>query len=116
MVRAGIMEPYPNHTFQPDAVVHRGDLALVASRTLALVGAENPRLVAPWRNARHRFPDISPGHLSYSAASVAVEAGVMAPREDGTFQLSQPVTGADHRALPALSHHANASEQPSMER
>ena len=34
VTRAGVMEVYPNHTFQPDAVVRRGDLAEAASRVL----------------------------------------------------------------------------------
>ena len=107
VARAGIMEVYPNHTFQPGAIVRRGDLAAAASQTLNLIAAENPRLGAAWRNARRRFPDVSPGHLSYPAAALAVEAGVMAPLEDGTFQLTRPITGAEALAavgkLEALS-------------
>ena len=71
--RAGIMEVYPNHTFQPNAVVRRGELAQAASQALSLIAAANPRLAASLRNARGRFPDVPPGHLSYHAASVAVE-------------------------------------------
>jgi Tfp pilus assembly protein PilF len=95
VTRAGVMEAFPNHTFQPNAVVRRGDLAVAASRALSLIAAEKPKLGAPWRNARRKFPDISPGHLHHPAASLAVEAGVMATLPDGSFQLSRPVTGAD---------------------
>src|SRR5262249_28403960 len=93
--RAGLMEPYPNHAFLPDSVVRRGDLALAASRALALIAVERLAAAANWRNARRRFPDVSPSHLSYPAASLVVEAGVMTPFDDGTFQLSRPVTGAE---------------------
>jgi len=93
--RAGLMEPYPNHTFQPNALVRRDDLAQAVSRALALLAAGNPKLAASWRNARGRFPDLPPGHLSYPAASVAVESGVMAALGDGTFQLTRPITGAE---------------------
>jgi tetratricopeptide (TPR) repeat protein len=95
VVRAGIMEAYPNHTFQPEAVVRRGDLAQAASRALSLIAADNPRLAAPWRNAKRQFPDVSPGHLIYPAASLTVEAGVMKTVEDGRFELTRPVTGAE---------------------
>jgi tetratricopeptide (TPR) repeat protein len=98
--RAGIMEAYPNHTFQPNAIVRRGDLAQAASRVLSLIAAENPRLAGSWRNARGRFPDLPPGHLSHPAASVAVQSGVMTPLEDGSFQLSRPITGSE--ALAAI--------------
>jgi tetratricopeptide (TPR) repeat protein len=94
-VRAGLMEVYPNHTFQPEAIVRRADLAQAASRALGVIAAENPRVGAVWRNPKRQFPDVSPGHLSYPAAATAVEAGVMAPLEDGAFGLGRPVTGAE---------------------
>ncbi len=92
---AGIMPGYPNHTFQPDATVRRADLAAAASQVLSLLAFEQPRLAASWRNPERRFPDVPPGHLDFPAAALAVEAGVMTTVEDGTFQLSRAVTGAD---------------------
>jgi tetratricopeptide (TPR) repeat protein len=95
VARAGLMEVYPNHTFQPNAVVRRGDLAQASSSALALVAAGNPRVAGSIRDARGRFPDVPPGHLSYQAASVAVASGVMTSTADGTFQLARPITGAE---------------------
>ncbi len=95
VARAGLMEVYPNHTFQPETLVRRGDLARAASHALSIVAALNPKLASSWRDARRRFPDVSPGHLNYPAASLAVEAGVMTTLEQGTFQLSRPVTGPE---------------------
>jgi tetratricopeptide (TPR) repeat protein len=91
---AGIMEGFPNHTFQPDAVVRRGDLAAVVSRVLNVIALQNPQLAVRWRDARLKFGDLAPGHLSYPAASVAVEAGVMTAVE-GNFELTRPVTGIE---------------------
>lgn len=98
VARAGFMEVYPNHTFTPNAIVLRGDLALTASQILSVIAAENPRLGASWRNARRKFADLPPGHLRYRAAAIAVETGVMQPVENDTFQLSRPVTGAEAAA------------------
>jgi tetratricopeptide (TPR) repeat protein len=95
VTRAGIMEAYPNHTFQPNALVRRLDLASAASQALSLIAAEKPRLAAAWRNPRRRFPDVLPGHLKYADAALVVEAGVMAPTEDGSFQLTRLVSGAE---------------------
>jgi tetratricopeptide (TPR) repeat protein len=95
VTRVGVMEVYPNHTFQPAAIVRRGDLAEAASRVLSLIAAEKPALASSWRSAKRQFADVPPAHLSYPAASVAVEAGVMQPLEDGSFQLSRLVTGAE---------------------
>lgn len=95
VARASIMEVYPNHTFQPNALVRRSDLAQAASRVLTMIAASNPRVAASLRSARGKFPDVPPGHLVYSAASIAVQAGVMTVASDGAFQLSRPVTGAE---------------------
>lgn len=95
VTRVGVMEVYPNHTFQPGAVVRRADLAEAASRVLSLIAAEKPALASSWRSASRQFADVPPAHLSYPAASVTVEAGVMQPLADGSFQLSKPVTGAE---------------------
>lgn len=95
VTRAGVMEVYPNHTFQPAAVVRRGDLAQTASQVLSLIAVEKPQLGDQWRSARRQFPDVSPAHLSYPAVSLTVEAGVMRTLEDGSFELSRPATGAE---------------------
>ena len=95
VTRAGVMEAFPNHTFQPNATVRRGDLAQAVSRVLTLIGAEKPRLAARWRDPRPKFADVAPGHLSYPAAARSVSAGVMSPLEGDTFQLSRVVTGAE---------------------
>lgn len=95
VARAGVMEVYPNHTFQPGAAVRRSDLAEAASRVLSLIATDKPALAASWRSAKHQFADVPPAHLGYPAASAAVEAGVMQPLPDGSFQLSRMVTGAE---------------------
>ena len=97
VTRAGVMEPFPNHTFQPNAIVSRGDLAQAVSRVLALIGAEKPRLAARWRDPRPKFADVGPAHLMYPAAARAVSSGVMAPLEGDTFQLARPATGPEAR-------------------
>jgi tetratricopeptide (TPR) repeat protein len=96
VARAGVMEVYANHTFQPDAIVRRADLAQAASHVLELIAARSPQLAAAWRNARTRkFPDVGPRHLNYQAVSLAVEAGVMSTAPGGSFELTRPVTGAE---------------------
>jgi tetratricopeptide (TPR) repeat protein len=91
VARAGVIEPYANHTFQPRATVRRADLAQAASRLLARVGT--PEQLRAWQNARAKFADISQGHLAYPAASMAVAAGVMSTTPDGSFLPSRLVTG-----------------------
>ena len=97
VTRAGVIDPFPNHTFQPNTIVRRGDLAQAVSRVLTLIATTNPRVAAKWRDLRPKFADVGPAHLLYPAAARAVSAGVMAPLEGGTFQLTRPVTGAEAR-------------------
>jgi Flp pilus assembly protein TadD len=94
VVRAGLMEPQPNYTFQPGARVRRGDLAGIVSRALAVIAARSPERAAGWQNTTPKIADVAPGHLSYPAVSQAVAAGVMS-LENGAFQLLRPVTGAE---------------------
>ncbi len=95
VARAGVMDVFPNHTFQPGALVRRGDLAHAVSQVLAHIAAEKPKLAEKWRDARPRFADLSPSHLAYPAAARAVSSGVMQTLDGGTFQLTRPVTGAE---------------------
>ena len=96
VTRVGVMEVYPNHTFQPGAVVRRSDLAQAASRVLTLIGREKPAMGERWKSSsKRRFLDVSQGHPAYAAASLAVEAGVMRPADDGSFLLARPVSGAE---------------------
>jgi tetratricopeptide (TPR) repeat protein len=95
VVRAGIMEPLPNHTFQPQAVVRRVEFAQVISRLLARVAAIAPSRANAWRDTRGRFTDLAPGHIAYPAASAAVASGVLTTAGDGTFEPSRVVTGAE---------------------
>ncbi len=95
VARAGVMDVYPNHTFVPDAIVRRAEMARSVSKVLDLIAKRQPQLAAAWRNPRRTFPDVPPGHLSYPAAALSVEAGVMTPGPDGSFQLTRPVVGAE---------------------
>jgi hypothetical protein len=101
VVRAGIIEPFDNHTFQPQGVVRRADLAVAMSRVLARLAAEDPNRARTWQASRMRFTDLGPTHLAYPSASMAVAAGVMETGANSTFQPSQVVTGAE--ALTAVA-------------
>ncbi len=95
VARAGIMDPFANHTFQPRSVVRRSDLAVAMSRLLSRLAAADPIRARSWQAARLRFSDLSATHLAYAAASTAVAAGVMETGPNNTFQPSRPVTGAE---------------------
>jgi len=93
VARAGVMEPFDNHTFQPRTVVRRSDLAQAIGPLLA--SAVPATRLSQWQTARHSWSDLATGHLAFPAASLAVAAGVMTADSDGRFQPASPVTGLE---------------------
>lgn len=94
VARAGVIDAYPNHTFQPGAAVRRGDLAAAASRLVLLAPAGDAAREA-WTAARPDLADIGPGHLGYPAVAVAVASGVMPPADGGRFGVTRSVSGSE---------------------
>jgi len=92
---AGVLEPFANHTFQPRTGLRRVDLATAVSRLLTVVAAKNPELRARWAEAKPKIADVSVGHLSYPAVSLAVASGVMPLLEEDRFAVGRAVSGAE---------------------
>jgi tetratricopeptide (TPR) repeat protein len=94
VAEAGIMPPFENHTFQPNAAVRRGDLAVAISRVLTLVSSSDSVL-----RARLAQPpaigDLNPRHVQYTAAAAAVASGVMPLLEGDRFLVGRPVSGSE---------------------
>ena len=82
-----IMDVYPNHTFQPAAIVRRGDLAQAVQRVLDLLKAPSPASAQP--------TDMSPNNLIRYPAARVVGAGLMTLTETGAFEAWRPVTGQE---------------------
>jgi tetratricopeptide (TPR) repeat protein len=95
VARAGVMEAYANHAFQPRTVVRRVDLAQAVNHLLERIATANPARAQSWQASRVKFLDISAGHLAYPAASAAIASGVMTVGVDNSFQPSRPVSGPE---------------------
>jgi tetratricopeptide (TPR) repeat protein len=99
VTRAGLMEVYQNHTFQPDTVVDRATLARVVSRALNVIAAKDEALAQRWRQAQPTFSDLPATHVSYPAAALAVAAGVLQTGPDHAFEPTKPVSGGEALAV-----------------
>lgn len=95
VTRAGIMDIYPNHTFQPGSAVRRSDLAQAVSQLLNLIALRSPARAEQWKTVNSQIADVGEANLNYPAVSLAVESGVLPLLEGGTFQLARAVTGAE---------------------
>jgi tetratricopeptide (TPR) repeat protein len=90
----GIIEPFENHTFQPRALVRRGDLATVVSRLVALIAPSNPS-VRERLSQRPAIADVPPRHLQYDAVVLAVAVGAMPLVDGDRFQVARQVSGEE---------------------
>ena len=95
VTRAGIMSVFPNHTFQPAAVVRRADLASTMAVLVEIAAGHRPADLSKWQAARPRFLDLPASNLFYASSAVATAAGVMSTDTAGRFNPTQPATGAD---------------------
>jgi tetratricopeptide (TPR) repeat protein len=93
VARVGVIEPFANHAFQPQAVVHRSDVAQALTRLLPAVAP--PAQIRTWEAARVKFADLASSHLAYPAASLAVASGLMTAFADGSFQPAGAVSGME---------------------
>jgi tetratricopeptide (TPR) repeat protein len=93
-LRAGVLEAYPNHTFQPGARVPRAELAQAVRRTLDLLASQGDRRANGWQRATPQFVDVPPVHPAYAAVAQATASGVLeAP--GGEFAPTRPVSGQE---------------------
>jgi hypothetical protein len=83
----GLVDVYPNHTFQPGATVRRVDLARAVARGLDRLGW--PRAAAPAPS------DMSRAHLDYAAVERVLGAGLMGLGPSGAFEPWRAVSGRE---------------------
>jgi tetratricopeptide (TPR) repeat protein len=83
----GLIDVYPNHTFQPGAAVRRGDLASAVARVLDLVNW--PSGPAP------TLTDMSRSNYFYAPAARVVAAGLMDVTPGSAFEPWRPVSGRE---------------------
>ena len=93
-LRAGVLDAYPNHTFQPAGRVPRAELAQAVSRTLDLLAGQGDRRAEAWKRAAPEFTDLPREHPAYAAAAQATAAGVLDAPADG-FAPTRAVSGQE---------------------
>ncbi len=83
----GIMDVYPNHTFQPNAIVRRVDLARAAARSLDILQWPPGSAAAP--------TDMTRSHLDFAVVERVLAAGLMGLTPAGAFEPWRPVAGRE---------------------
>jgi len=95
ITRAGWMESFANHTFQPSGFVHRADLAQAVWRVAQDLGAAAPQDLARWRASRPTLRDVPRGHLAYADIAGALASGAMGMGDTDRFEPNRPATGSE---------------------
>jgi tetratricopeptide (TPR) repeat protein len=95
VARAGVMEVFPNHTFQPGTTLRRSDLARVVALIHARARAADPAAAARWRGRSVEIADVAAANPIREAADLTVEAGVLGLDPGGAFSATRAVSGAE---------------------
>ncbi len=99
------LEAGPNHTFEPDKLITKGEFALMLEDILIKVTG-NEKLATKFLGATSPFPDIRNDQYFFSAAMTTTSRGFLeADKATGEFKPGDPVSGAD--ALLAIREFKN---------
>jgi len=88
------MEMYPDHTFRPDELMTRAEFALLIQNILILE-THDESLATKYFGEESHFPDVNSSHPAYNAIVLCVNRGIMKTKMDGSFGMTDYVSGAD---------------------
>lgn len=91
----GVMDVYPNHTFQPRGFVRRADLARCLTTAFARFVPDGYRSAAETASLEQSFPDLRSENIHFEAAATAVALGLIERLADGAFDPQRLVSGAE---------------------
>jgi len=89
VVGLGLMDPFPNHTFEPSASIDRGELAMISARLIRLLRLSQAA------TQPISAPDLQPTDALYAEAQLVLSSGVMTLQDSGQFNVSGPVSGGE---------------------
>jgi len=93
MTSLGIMDVYPDHSFQPQKIVTRAEMAETILRLINLLKAKGYRLIQQFSPERIQISDVPPDNYYYHPITQIVSYQVMDLSYDRTFLPEQPLSG-----------------------
>lgn len=89
-VKLGLMDVFPDGSFQPQDVVQRAHFAIIVQNILnAFQQSSLPRLAtSPYR-------DVPATHYAYNAILLAARKAILKPRSPGLFAPFEPINGQE---------------------
>jgi len=99
------LEAGPNHKFEPDKLITKGEFALMLEDILIKVTGDE-KLATKFLGATSPFPDVRNDHYAFNAIMTVSSRGFLeADKATGEFKAIDPVSGAD--ALLAIREFKN---------
>src|SRR5213593_907012 len=89
VVDTGLMDIFPNHTFEPSALTTRGEFAVAMARLIRLVG------LSPTDNPPIPIPDVVPTNTQYADVQLVLGYALMSVHDSGTFDISGELPGRE---------------------
>jgi tetratricopeptide (TPR) repeat protein len=89
IVGLGLLDPLPNHTFEPSAEINRGDFAVAMARLIRLL--ELPVPAAP----AVPLSDLDQASVLYPDVQLALALGLLNVEESGNFNVMGTVSGKE---------------------
>jgi hypothetical protein len=87
VVGISVMQPFPNHSFEPGVPVTRGDLARALARLSRLLAVSAPS------TSSNDLQDVASTNAMYTDVQLVLGSGMMTLEGSGTFNVSGQVSG-----------------------
>lgn len=97
-VDTGMMEVFPNRTFQPSRWISKIELARAAARILEILETNEGKKIPVAQNDLS-IEDVPDGNIYHDMVMKTLKAGVLSLDTDGRFHLNRPVSGAEAQSV-----------------
>jgi tetratricopeptide (TPR) repeat protein len=97
-VDTGMMEVFPNRTFQPSRLITKIELARAAARILEILES-NEKKTIPYSQTDLSIDDVPDGNIYHGMVMKTLQAGVLSLDTDGRFHMNRAVSGAEAQSV-----------------
>ncbi len=95
MTSLGILEIYPNHTFQPQKIITRAEMAEILLRLINLLKKKGYPLIQQFPPEMIQISDVSPDNYYYNPITQIISYQIMDLDAEKAFRPEQPVSGQE---------------------
>ena len=94
ILKTGLLTLYPDNSYRFNEKISKSFLAVVL-QSILIAKTGNRLIETMYLDSSSPFSDISSSHYAYNAVMVAVTRGIMKGKLDGTFGISDLITGKE---------------------